>query len=180
MLVHYTRQKTVLIMHPVLLPPGFAGGFFSGLPAVFIDLSLVLTFNWWNMEYKSRIQVKKPLYRAEGFLWHPSLKDNPMQISKDTVGLHTVYRLRDETLDEVIGEAVVSELEAELRLHGIFVKPEHRGRGHAKSLMKSVLSLGEAKPITLCTGLGNIAFFKQFGFEVTEIGETLVHMQKTL
>jgi len=111
-------------------------------------------------------------------LWHPSLKDNPMQISKDTVGLHTVYRLRDETLDEVIGEAVVSELEAELRLHGIFVKPEHRGRGHAKSLMKSVLSLGEAKPITLCTGLGNIAFFKQFGFEVTEIGETLVHMQK--
>jgi len=132
------------------------------------------------MEHKSRIQVKKHLYRAEGFVWYLSLKDNPMQISKDTVGLHTVYRLRDETLDEVIGEAVVSESEVEVRLHGIFVKPEHRGRGHAKSLMESVLSLGETKPITLCTGLGNIAFFKQFGFEVTEIGETLVHMQKTL
>jgi len=103
-----------------------------------------------------------------------------MHIFKETIGPHTVYRLRDETLNEVIGEAVVSESESEVRLHGIFVKPEHRGKGYGRTLMESILSLEEAKLTTLCTGLGNIAFFKRFGFEVTEIGESLAHMQKTL
>ncbi len=101
-----------------------------------------------------------------------------MQMFKQTVGLQTAYRLRDEALDVVIGEAVVSESDSEIRLHGIFVQPEHRGRGHARTLMESVLSLGEAKLITLCTGLGNISFFQRFGFEVTEIGESLVSMEK--
>ena len=102
-----------------------------------------------------------------------------MQTTREISGLQTIYRLRDEVLDEVVGEAVTSESENEVRLHGIFVKPEHRGRGYGRTLMESVLSLGEAKSITLCTGLGNVAFFKRFGFEVTEIGESLVHMQKT-
>lgn len=101
-----------------------------------------------------------------------------MQMLKETVGLQTVYRLRDEALDEVIGEAVISESADEIRLHGIFVKPEHRERGNGKALMESVLSLGEAKLITLCTGVGNIPFFKRFGFEVTEIGDSLVSMEK--
>jgi hypothetical protein len=34
--------------------------------------------------------------------------------------------------------------------------------------------------ITLCTGLGNIAFFRLFGFEVTDVGESLVSMQRKL
>jgi len=103
-----------------------------------------------------------------------------MQVSRETVGLQTVFRLRDEALDDVLGEAVLSESAVEIRLHGIFVKPEHRGRGYGTTLMESVLSLGEFKLITLCTGLGNIAFFKRFGFEVTEIGETLISMEKRL
>jgi len=101
-----------------------------------------------------------------------------MQTIRETSGLQTVYRLIDETLGEVLGEAVVSESAGEIRLHGIFVKPEYRGRGYGKTLMESVLSLAQAKLITLCTGLGNIAFFKRFGFEVTEVGESLVYMQK--
>jgi len=101
-----------------------------------------------------------------------------MQMTKEISGLQTIYRLKDETLDEIIGEAVTSESESEVRLHGIFVKPEHRGKGNGTTLMEAVLSLGETKMITLCTGLGNIPFFKRFGFEVTEIGESLVSMQK--
>jgi len=101
-----------------------------------------------------------------------------VQMLKETVGFQTVCRLRDETLDEVIGEVVVSESEGEVRLHGIFVKPEHRGRGHGTTLMEAVLSLGEAKMITLCTGLGNIPFFKRFGFEVTDAGDSLVYMAR--
>jgi len=101
-----------------------------------------------------------------------------MQMLKETVGLQTIYRLRDEALDDVLGEIVVSESASEIRLHGIFVKPEHRGRGNGKTLMESVLSLGEAKLITLCTSLGNVRFFKRFGFEVTEIGDSLVSMEK--
>ncbi len=101
-----------------------------------------------------------------------------MQIQKENQGLQTVYRLIDAESDEALGEAVISEGENEIRLHGIFVKPHHRGRGYARSLMEAVLSLDETKPITLCTGLGNIAFFKLFGFEVTEFGESLVTMQK--
>jgi len=101
-----------------------------------------------------------------------------MQMLKETVGFQTIYRLRDEALNEVLGEAVVSDSASEIRLHGIFVKPAHRGRGNGKTLMESVLSLGEAKLITLCTGLGNVPFFKRFGFEVTEIGDSLVSMEK--
>jgi len=103
-----------------------------------------------------------------------------MQMIKETSGLQTVYRLIDEALDDVLGEAVISESAIEIRLHGIFVKPKHRGKGYGTALMESVLSLGEAKLITLCTGLGNIAFFRRFGFEVTQTGESLVFMEKRL
>jgi predicted N-acetyltransferase YhbS len=89
-----------------------------------------------------------------------------------------VYTLKDDALGEVLGEAVVSENESGVRLHGIFVEPEHRGKGYARSLMEAVLSLSETKTVDLCTGLGNIAFFRLFGFEVTEVGESLVTMQK--
>lgn len=92
--------------------------------------------------------------------------------------MHTVYRLRDHPLDDVLGEVVISESSSEVRLHGIFVKPEHRGKGYGTTLMEAVLSLGEVKMITLCTGLGNIPFFIQFGFEVTEIGDSLVTMER--
>jgi len=101
-----------------------------------------------------------------------------LQMHRETQGVQTVYRLTDDDLGEVLGEAVVSQFESEIRLHGIFVKPEYRGRGYARSLMETVLSLDETKPVTLCTGLGNIAFFKLFGFEVTETGESLVTMQR--
>jgi len=101
-----------------------------------------------------------------------------LHIRKENQGLQTVYRLTDDQLCEVLGEAVISECDSEIRLHGIFVKPEYRRRGYARSLMEAVLSLDDTKPVTLCTGLGNIAFFKLFGFEVTEVGESLVTMQK--
>jgi len=101
-----------------------------------------------------------------------------LQIQKETQGLQTVYRLIDTELDEVLGEAVVSEHESEIRLHGVFVKPQHRRRGYGRNLMEAVLSLGETKAVTLCTGLGNIAFFKMFGFQVAEIGESLVTMHR--
>ena len=101
-----------------------------------------------------------------------------MHVQKETEGMQTVYTLKDEELGEVLGEAVVSENESGIRLHGIFVKPEHRGKGYARSLIEAVLSLSETKTVALCTGLGNIAFFKLFGFEVTEVGESLVTMQK--
>jgi GNAT superfamily N-acetyltransferase len=101
-----------------------------------------------------------------------------LQIQKDGKGTQTIYRLTDDILGEVLGEAVISESEDEIRLHGIFVKPQHRGRGYARSLMEAVLTLDETKMITLCTGLGNIAFFRQFGFEVTDVGDSLVSMQK--
>jgi GNAT superfamily N-acetyltransferase len=94
--------------------------------------------------------------------------------------LQTVYRLRDDDLGDVLGEAVISESENEVRLHGIFVKPEYRGRGYGRNLMEAVLSLGEAKLITLCTGWGNVPFFKRFGFEVTEVGDSLISMEKRL
>lgn len=103
-----------------------------------------------------------------------------MQMMKETSGLQTIYTLKDEVLDELLGEAVISESGGEIRLHGIFVKPAYRRKGYGRTLMEAVLSLGEAKLITLCTGLGNIAFFRRFGFEVTEVGESLVSMQKQL
>ena len=106
------------------------------------------------------------------------MENDQLQIQKESQGMQTVYRLTDGELDDMLGEAVVSESESGIRLHGIFVKPEHRGRGYGRSLMEAVLSLSEIKAVTLCTGLGNIAFFKLFGFEVTEVGESLVTMKK--
>jgi len=103
-----------------------------------------------------------------------------LQILRETQGSQTVYRLRDDNLDEVLGEAVISESENEIRLHGIFVKPEYRGRGYGEALMQAVLSFSEAKLLTLCTGLGNVPFFKRFGFEVTEVGDSLVSMERRL
>jgi len=32
----------------------------------------------------------------------------------------------------------------------------------------------------LCTGLGNVSFFKRYGFEVTEVGDSLVSMERRL
>jgi predicted N-acetyltransferase YhbS len=101
-----------------------------------------------------------------------------LQVTKNHSGLHTICSLRDDVIDEVLGEAVISEEVDAVRLHGIFVKPEHRGKGHGTSLMETVLSLGDGKTITLCTGLGNVSFFRRFGFEVTEIGDSLVSMEK--
>jgi len=103
-----------------------------------------------------------------------------VEILREIQGLQTVYRLRDEDIDDVLGEAVVSECEDEIRLHGIFVKPEYRGRGHGEALMKAVLSYGEAKLITLCTGFGNVPFFKRYGFEVTGASDSLVSMERKM
>lgn len=99
---------------------------------------------------------------------------------RDTQGLQAVYRLKNDELDEVLGEAVISETPSEIRLHGIFVKPEHRGKGYGEALMKAVLSYGETKPVTLCTGLGNVSFFKRYGFYVTSVGDSLVFMERRL
>ena len=101
-----------------------------------------------------------------------------MQILRETQGPQTVYRLKDDIIGEVLGEAVISEFENEIRLHGIFVKPAYRGKGHGQTLMQTVLSYDETKITTLCTGLGNIAFFERFGFVVTEAGESLVSMER--
>jgi GNAT superfamily N-acetyltransferase len=108
------------------------------------------------------------------------MENTALRITKETQALQTVYRLRDDTLDEVLGEAVLSESENEIRLHGIFVKPTRRRRGYGRSLMEAVLSLREAKLITLCTGLGNVSFFEHFGFIVTEVGDSLVSMERRL
>jgi predicted N-acetyltransferase YhbS len=99
---------------------------------------------------------------------------------KETNGAQTVYRLRMEELDEALGEAVVSQSLNELRLHGIFVKPRFRGRGYGKLIMKAVLRDAQAERVTLCTGLGNVSFFKRFGFKVVATGESLVFMEKSL
>ena len=103
-----------------------------------------------------------------------------MRLLREASGLQLVYRLRDEPLDDVVGEAVVSETDDEIRLYGIFVKKEYRGMGYGRALMEAVLSLTEAKPITLCTGLGNVAFFEQFGFKIVEFGDSLVFMERRI
>jgi len=108
------------------------------------------------------------------------MENDALQILKETQGLQTVYKLRDDDLGEVLGEAVISEFENEIRLHGIFVKPERRGRGYGEALMQAVLSFSEAKLLTLCTGLGNVSFFKRYGFEVTQVGDSLVSMERRL
>ncbi len=101
-----------------------------------------------------------------------------MQILKETSGPQIIYKLRDAELDEALGEAVISEIENEFRLHGIFVKPEFRGKGYGKLIMNVVLREAQTKRVTLCTGLGNIAFFRRFGFEIKDIGDSLVSMEK--
>lgn len=101
-----------------------------------------------------------------------------MEILKEASGPQTIYKLEDGELDAALGEAVVSEVENEFRLHGIFVKPRFRGRGYGKLIMKAVLTEAQTKRVTLCTGLGNIAFFKRFGFEVVDVGDSLVSMEK--
>lgn len=107
-----------------------------------------------------------------------TLENNSMQILKETSGPQTIYKLKDAELDEALGEAVVSEVESEFRLHGIFVKPEFRGKGYGKLIMDAVLREAQTKRVTLCTGFGNIAFFKRFGFEVVDIEDSLVSMEK--
>jgi GNAT superfamily N-acetyltransferase len=99
-------------------------------------------------------------------------------ISRETWGLQLVYRLRDDELDEAIGEAVLSEGDDGFRLHGIFVKPRFRGKGYGKFIMKAVLKETRNKRVTLCTGFGNIAFFKRFGFRVTNTSDSLVFMER--
>jgi len=103
-----------------------------------------------------------------------------MRILRENQGLQAVYTLKTDELDEVLGEAIVSESENEIRLHGIFVKPEHRGKGYGEALMKAVLSHGEAKLATLCTGLGNVSFFNRYGFEVIRVSDSLISMERRL
>jgi GNAT superfamily N-acetyltransferase len=105
-------------------------------------------------------------------------RNNVLQILRQHQGLHAVYLLKADELDGVLGEAVVSESENEVRLHEIFVKAEHRGRGYGEALMKAVLSYGEARLVTLCTGLGNVPFFERYGFEVTHVGDSLISMER--
>jgi predicted N-acetyltransferase YhbS len=101
-----------------------------------------------------------------------------MQMLRETSGTQTIYKLKDAEIDEALGEAVISEIHNEFRLHGIFVKPKFRGKGYGKLIMNTILIEAQTKPVTLCTGLGNIAFFKQFGFEIIDIGDSLVSMEK--
>lgn len=101
-----------------------------------------------------------------------------MQILKETSGMQTVYRLVDGSgACHTLGQAVVSETPEGLRLHTIYVRAEHRRKGFGNALMTAIL--GEMKPITLCTGVGNISFFRRYNFEVTETGESLVFMKRT-
>lgn len=100
-----------------------------------------------------------------------------MQILKETSGLQTVYRLVDASeADDAVGKAVISETPEGIRLHTIHVQAEHRRKGFGDTLMTAIL--GEMKPITLCTGFGNISFFKRYDFEVTETTESLVFMRR--
>jgi len=101
-----------------------------------------------------------------------------MQMLKETSGSQTIYKLKDAEIDEALGEAVISEIHNEFRLHGIFVKPKFRGKGYGTLIMNTILREAQTKPVTLCTGLSNIAFFKQFGFEVIDVGDSLVSMKK--
>ena len=102
-----------------------------------------------------------------------------MQLLRENQATHTICRLTDDESDETLGEAIFSESTDEIRLHGIFVKPEHRGKGHGTTLIEAVISLGDTRTITLCTGLGNVSFFKRFGFEVTDTADSLVSMEKS-
>jgi len=132
------------------------------------------------MDYSSRRERGKTLLTWGLFLWQSfTWEKGAMQVLKETSGSQTVYRLRHDELDEVLGEAVVSESVGEFRLHGIFVRQGHRGRGYGGVLMQAVLRDGEDRRVTLCTGFGNIRFFERFGFVVTEVGESLVSMERS-
>jgi GNAT superfamily N-acetyltransferase len=99
-----------------------------------------------------------------------------MQILKKTIGLQTVYRLIDSIgVGDTLGQAVVSETPNGIRLHTIYVRAKHRRKGFGDALMKVIL--GERKPITLCTGFGNVSFFKRYAFEITKTNESLVFMK---
>ena len=98
-----------------------------------------------------------------------------MQIIKETNGRQMLYRLVDD-VDHMLGRAVTSETEEEVRLHEIFVEREYRGRGYGDALMEAVLGGCAFKPITLCTGFGNVSFFERHDFEVTGNTDSLVFM----
>jgi ribosomal protein S18 acetylase RimI-like enzyme len=81
----------------------------------------------------------------------------------------------------MLGRAVTCETAEEVRLHEIYVKPEHRGKGYGNALMQAILNGDKTKLITLCTGFTNIQFFKRHNFEVTATRDSLVFMsRKTL
>jgi predicted N-acetyltransferase YhbS len=101
-----------------------------------------------------------------------------MIVLKETHGFQTVYRFRDCELDEAIGEVVLSKGEDAIRLHGIFVKPNFRGKGYGSFIMNTVLKETRNKRVTLCTGFGNIAFFERFGFRVTAVSDNLLFMER--
>jgi len=101
-----------------------------------------------------------------------------MQIVKETSGCQTLYRLTDEEVDYTLGRTVVSENDGEVRFHTLYVEPKYRGRGYGKALIKAVLSEAGAKLITLCTGWGNVHFFKKYDFEITETTDSLVFMKR--
>jgi GNAT superfamily N-acetyltransferase len=101
-----------------------------------------------------------------------------MILLREMRGLQMVYRLRDGELDEAIGEAVLSKGEDGFRLHGIFVKPKFRRKGYGRFIMNAVLKETRNRRVTLCTGFGNIAFFKRFGFRVTDTSNSLVFMER--
>lgn len=80
--------------------------------------------------------------------------------------------------EQALGEAITSESTHEVRFHSIFIAPKHRGKGVGKILMKALLNGFEKKPVTLCTGFGNVPFFKQYNFEVTEASDSLAFMRR--
>ena len=101
-----------------------------------------------------------------------------MPIAKETLGQQTLYRLIDPRLGHTLGKATISETAEGIRLHTIYVEPEHRGKGYGGTLMRTILKGVKDKPVTLCTGFGNVPFFKRYDFEVTEMGESLVFMER--
>jgi len=101
-----------------------------------------------------------------------------MQIVKETSGCQTLYLLMDEEVDYTLGRAVISENDGEVRFHTLYVEPKYRGRGYGQALMRAVLSRAGAKLVTLCTGWGNISFFKKYDFEITETTDSLVFMKR--
>jgi len=106
------------------------------------------------------------------------LERRGMPISKETLGHQTLYRLIDPRLGHILGRATISETSDGIRLHTIYVEPEHRGKGYGDTLMRTILGGVKDKAVTLCTGFGNVPFFKRYDFEVTETGESLVFMER--